>query len=202
MRSLPKRLSTKGETQMKMVLLHHDGSLVYRFDSEEVELMVGTAEYLSQDPTKTTTVYAVFFYSAAKPTIAELQNVYNKFDTVAHPSSLYFMSVNLQDQANSSRAVKQFISSNMSLFDYDPLEKNECSQNNAKKNEKRPESRVQMLFKAQTFPLVPAALLLEKALNVDVGERYPKYQVCTTRSSPIVASEGSGTEPQQKKAQE
>lgn len=58
-----------------------------------------------QNLTKTTPFHACFLYSAAQSTLGELCRANKDFGTELHPSFLYFISVRLLFQTDSSRTV-------------------------------------------------------------------------------------------------
>lgn len=99
-----------------------DDFILYSSEPDELELMVCAADYFIKDPIKSAC-------SMLLPIILlqnlglQLQKVYTEFATEVHPSFVDLMSVNLQGQADSSRAVKQLFFNNNWLFDYDHRER-------------------------------------------------------------------------------
>lgn len=128
--------------------------------------MVGVADYFIKNLTKSSQFHASYFYSSSKSTLEELCKVWTEFGTEFHPSLLYFMSVKLQGQANSSQMVKQLFSINMYLFDYDPRDKNRFWEDSTKKRENWLVSPMQKPSEPLTLASPPLA--------VSLGENIPK----------------------------
>lgn len=116
-----------------------------------------TEDYFIKIPTKRTSFHAASFSTAAKSTLAVLLKEYTKFSTKVHSSFLYFMSVNLQGQAHSSRIIRSFFFNSIPLFNYGPKCDARSWEWNAKKREMWLFAWAQNLFEPHI--LAPAPLL-------------------------------------------
>lgn len=90
--SLLERLSTEGGMAKNIGKSPLTCSVLYSFEPDDMDLMVGAAYYFIITRTNSTLFNAASFYFAAKSTLAEVDKVYTELAAKVQPYFLYFMS--------------------------------------------------------------------------------------------------------------
>lgn len=158
---LYERLSTEGGTGKSLGILNVDCSVLYSSERDEVILMVDPEPFI-KNHTKSILIYDPFSYSKAISALIEMSQVKMQFSSEVHLYFLYFMSLKVQGQLDSSLTVKQLFFNNTCLLNYDPRDKDWRWEDNGKKRKKRLVFRVPKPPEPQTLAPAPYVAFLAK----------------------------------------